>query len=350
MDALHPMEILINNDFDFFEAFPNDEACLNFLEYKQWNRKPTCNKCGNNHNNYFIKTRNTYKCSSCGKNFTALHGTIFQSTKLGLRKWFYAIFLFTTYPGYPSTRLAKRLCIQQRTAWLMLQKIRETMKNENSQRVLSGIVECDEAYLGSKPGRDLRLQKRMNDHHKKHGEEYEHLKAVLGVIDRYNSKIILRKFGWRRNCLTTNIAQHLLKKHVTAISTINTDEHPSYFQLTNHFHSHHVIRKNREVIRTRKDGGNYKTRVTSYVDGKIHVNGIENVWKHLQDMEKAVYKQFSYKHAQRYFDEFSFRWNRKEASFGNLLNETIENAIGKVISYQNLTKWIPKTQTEPWKL
>lgn len=343
------MEISIQTDFDFFEVFPNDDACRTYLEQKKWNGKPTCTKCGNNHNNYFITTRKVHKCSSCRKTFTVLNETVFQNSKIGLRKWFYAIFLLTTYPGYPSTRLAKRLSVQQRTAWLMLQKIRETMRDENMNKVLSGIVECDEAYLGSKPGRDLRLQKRMKDYRKTHHHEYEHLKATLGIIERYNSQVVLRKFGWTRNCLTTEIATCLIKNHVTTISTINTDEHHAYFQLNRHFHSHHVIRKNREVTRTRKNGTNYKTRMTSYVDGKTHVNGIENVWKHLQDMEKAVYKQFSYKHAQRYFDEFAFRWNRRNLSFGSLFTQTIDNAIDKVITYTQLIKWVPEVQTEPWK-
>ncbi len=287
------MEISVQNDFDFFNVFPNDETCEKFLELKRWNGKPTCNKCKNSDNNYYLKTRKVYKCSACRKQFTVLQGTIFQGTKMGLRKWFYAIFLLTTYPGYPSTRLARRIGVQQRTAWLMLQKIRETMKDENSKKVLSGIVECDEAYLGSKPGRDLRLQRRMTKYKKDNDREYEHLKAAFGIIERYSSQLVIRKFGWTRNCLTTETALHLLKKHVTTISTINTDEHPSYFLIQQHFHSHHVIRKNREVIRTKKDGSTFKRKVTSYVDGKTHVNGIENVWKHLQDMEKGVYKQFS---------------------------------------------------------
>ncbi|NVK65698.1 MAG: IS1595 family transposase [Flavobacteriales bacterium] len=342
------MEISIKNDFDFFSVFPSDEACIQYLEHKRWNGKPKCPSCGNSKDNWFITTRKVYKCSDCRKQFSVIQGTIFQSSKIGLRSWFYSIFLLTTYPGYPSTRLAKRIGVQQRTAWLMLQKIRETMRDENSKKVLSGIVECDEAYLGSKPRRDLRLQKRMTEYKRDNDREYEHLKAAFGIIDRYSSQIVIRKFGWNRNCLTTDIALHLLKKHVTTISTVNTDEHPSYFRIPQHFHSHHVIRKNRFVNRTRKNGTTYKTRVTSYVDGKTHVNGIENVWKHLQDMEKAVYKQFSYKHAQRYFDEFSFRWNRRTASFGNLLVEVIDNALDKVITYGELAKWNNEVQTNAW--
>ena len=344
------MEIIIKKDKDFYTHFPNSEACKKYLEQARWNGVPTCTKCGNSSGNYFLKTRNVHKCSKCRKQFTILQGTIFQCTKVPLEDWFYAIFLFVQGKGkhgIPSTVLAGKIGVQQKTAWLMLHKIRETMKDENMSRVLSGIVECDEAYLGSKPGRDQRLQKRMKDHKKATGETYEHLKAIFGVIDRYSSKIVLRKFGWDRNCLTNDIANHLLKKHVNTISTVNTDAHPGYSQLETHFHSHHVIKKKREVTK-KVNGVKRKVTITSYVDGKKHVNGIENVWNHAQKMEKGIYMQFSYKHTDRYLDEFSFRWNRKEVPVGNKMMEVFANAFGKVLTYKQLKHWNHETQSKPW--
>lgn len=344
------MDIVIKKDKDFYRHFPDSEACRNYLVQMRWNGVPTCTKCGNSQSNYLLKTRQVYKCSSCRKQFTVLQGTIFQSTKVPLEDWFYAIFLFTRgqgIHGIASTQLAKRLGVEQRTAWLMLHKIRVTMKNENMERILSGIVECDEAYIGSEKERDLRLRKRMNDYKMLHKKEYEHLKAVLGIIDRYSGQIVLRKFGWSRNCLTNEIANHLLKKHVNTISTVNTDAHKGYSQLENHFHSHHVIRKEREVTRM-INGVKKKVTITSYVDGKNHVNGIENVWNHLQKMEKTVYFHFSYKHTDRYLDEFAFRWNRMEISIGEKMMETIISSFGKTITYKQLKHWNHDFQSKPW--
>jgi transposase-like protein len=344
------MDIVIKKDKDFYRHFPDSEACRNYLVQMRWNGMPTCTKCGNNQNNYYLKTRKVYKCSSCRKQFTVLQGTIFQSTKAALEDWFYAIFLFVEgkgKDGLASTKLSRRIGVQQRTAWLMLQKIRETMKDENMKKVLSGIVECDEAYIGSKPGKDLRLRKRMDNYTALHEKEYEHLKAVFGVIDRYSGQIVIRKFGWSRNCLNNEIANHLLKKHVNTISTVNTDAHPGYSQLENHFHSHQVIRKKREETRTIK-GVKRKVTITSYVDGKKHVNGIENVWNHLQKMEKCVYIQFSYKHTHRYLDEFTFRWNRRTTSVGKKMMEVVANAFGKTITYKQLKHWNHNFQSKPW--
>lgn len=346
------MEITINKDKDFYRIFPNDDACRKYLELKRWNNKPTCPNCSNNENNYVMKTRILYKCRCCRKQFSILQGTIFQGTKVPLEDWFYAIFLFVTSErGIASTTLARKINVQQRTAWIMLQKIRETMKDECSQKVLSGIVECDEAYFGSAPGRDLRLQKRMKEYKTKHNKQYEHLKAVIGIIDRYNKQIVLRKFGWRRNCLSNKIANYLLMKHVNTISTINTDEHKGYSRLYKHFHSHHVIQKERIYTRTRKNKTTYEVSIQGYVDGSKHVNGIENVWNHLKKMEKGVYFHFSYKHTHRYLDEFAYRWNRKRMGFltGQLLEDSIQNTFGKTITYKQLIRWNRKYQSQPWK-
>ncbi len=345
------MDIVIKKDKDFYRHFPNSEACRNYLVQMRWNGIPTCTKCGNSHKNYYLKTRQVYKCSSCRKQFTILQGTIFQSTKVPLEDWFYAIFLFIRGKGrhgIPSTQLAERLSVEQRTAWLMLHKIRFTMKNENMKRILSGIVECDEAYIGSKPGRDQRLQKRMKDYKGEYNKTYEHLKAIFGVIDRYSGQIVLRKFGWRRSCLNNTIANQLLKKHVNTISTVNSDAHKGYSQLKNHFHSHHVIEKKRKVTKT-INGVKEKVEIISYVDGKKHVNGIENVWMHLQAMEKCVYIQFSYKHTDRYLDEFAFRWNRRGLSVGQKMMEVLGNTFGNSITYNQLKQWNHEFQSKPWK-
>ncbi len=345
------MDIVINKDKDFFRIFPDNEACLKYLEEKRWNGRPTCTKCGNNHNNYYLRTRRVYKCSNCRKQFTVLQGTIFQSTKVALEDWFCAIFHFIQHKGkhgVASTTLAKIINVQQKTAWLMLHKIRHTMKDENMNRVLSGIVESDEAYIGSKPGRDQRLQKRMKDYEEKYHKKYEHLKAIFGIIDRYSGTIVLRKFGWTRNSLNNDIANHLLKKHVNTISTVNTDAHTGYSKVQMHFHSHHVIKKKRTVTKKDKEGNKVEVEIISYVDGKKHVNGIENVWMHLQMMEKLVYHQFSYKHTDRYLDEFAFRWNRRNQLVGIKMMETIENALGKTITYKQLKHWDHEFQSKPW--
>lgn len=349
----HLMEILINRDKDFFRTFKDNETCIKYLELKRWNNIPTCTRCNNNHNNYYLKNRKEYECSKCKKQFTVLQGTIFHKTKVELENWFYAIYLVaTSKKRISSISLSEKIGVQQRTAWLMLHKIRETMKDENTKRVLSGIVECDEAYVGSKPNRDQRLKKRMDDYQIKHNKPYEHLKGIFGAIERESGLIVLRKFGYVQNCFSKKMAKKLLQKHVTPDSTINSDNHKAYKQLKHLFQKHDIINKHREVTRKKKDGTKYKLKVTSFTDGKIHVNGIENVWKQLKIVVIGTFHHFSYKHTDRYLNEYAYIWNRKKMNFSyiDILEDIIQNSFDKMITYDQLIRWDKNYQVKPWMI
>ena len=224
------------------------------------------------------------------------------------------------------------------------------MKHENLRRLFSGIVECDEAYIGSKPNRDQRLKEKMNEHQLKYGKPYEHLKGIFGVLERGSGLIVLRKFGWIQNSFSKKMAKRLLQKHVTPDSIINTDDHRAYKQLKHVFKRHDVIKKHRYVTRTKKDRTKYKTWTTSFVDGKKHVNGIENVWKQLKEKITGTYRHFCYKHTDRYMNEFAYFWNRKKLNYSNvdLLNEILQNSFEKVLTYKQLIKWDRNYQMKPW--
>lgn len=345
------MEILINKDKDFFQIFKDNETCREYLELQRWNNIPTCTRCNNNHNNYNLNNRKEYECSKCKKQFTVLQDSIFHKTRVELQDWFYAIYLVgTSKKRISSVSLSEKIGVQQKTAWFMLQKIRETMKDENTKRMLSGIVECDEAYVGSKPNRDLRLQQRMNEYKLANNKPYEHLKGIFGVIERDTGLIVLRKFGWIQNCFSKKMAKTLLQKHVTPDSIINTDDHRAYRQLKHLFLRHDVINKHREVTRRRKNGTKYKISTTSFTDGQKHVNGIENVWCQLKKVVNGTFHHFSYKHTDRYLNEYAYIWNRKKMNFTNvqIFDDIIQNSFGKTITYKQLIKWDKDSQMKPW--
>src|ERR1700758_1017298 len=124
--------------------FATDQMCHDYLVQVRWNGRPTCPKCGNDKMNYYINSRKVYKCSSCKKQFSLTKGTIFERSKLPLKTWFLAIYLFTTKKrGVSSYQMAGWLGVKQHTAWYVLQRLRKALENENDI-VLSGIVEADE--------------------------------------------------------------------------------------------------------------------------------------------------------------------------------------------------------------
>jgi hypothetical protein len=65
-----------------------------------------------------------------------------EKTRTDLIKWFLAIFIIAhDKRGVSATRLSEELEVTYKTAWLMLHKIRQAMRNRDANYTLAGIVE-----------------------------------------------------------------------------------------------------------------------------------------------------------------------------------------------------------------
>ena len=138
----------MNNLLDFLEYFKEEKTCLEHLKTTRFEHGEFCPHCKHTEIYHFSDGKR-YKCKKCKKQFTITVGTIFEGSKVPLRKWFTAIFLITTSKkGISSVQLARQLGVTQKTAWFMDHRIREAYKQE--ENVFSGTVEVDEAYIGGK--------------------------------------------------------------------------------------------------------------------------------------------------------------------------------------------------------
>lgn len=317
--------------------------------------------------NYYLSKRNIYKCSKCYKQFSVTQGTIFHKSKVPLNKWFMAIYLFTiSKRGVSSIQLSKYLGVKQHTAWYILRRLREALSNEGDI-ILSGIVEADETLIAPKVNRDKRLQAAKMKHEaeqddihgqtrrqrykmgekrkrgRKKGSTKEVLEqkrierdgkrynshessripfekgvVVLGMLER-NGRIVLKKIGYDRKCVTHEIVHPILKYHINKKSIFITDEHSVYNHTSELFEEHETV--------------NHKV---GYCINGIHSNGIENVWGHLKRMITGTYFHFSYHHSDGYLNEGAYRWNRQNDSEQALFEDFIPLVINKKITYKEL--------------
>ena len=103
--------------YELLEAFPDEASCIKHLEAIRWPHGIVCPRDG-------APTRpsgRVYRCADCLKDFSVRKGTIFEESRLPLRKWFMASWLVTSHrKGIPSTQLARELKVTQKTAWFML--------------------------------------------------------------------------------------------------------------------------------------------------------------------------------------------------------------------------------------
>lgn len=134
--------------FELFQMFPDAESARTYFEQKRWPTGATCPAC-NEVKRVHPRKDGFYRCNACLNDFTVRTGTIFERSKVPLHKWLYAMYLLVTArKGISSLQLAKQIGVTQKTAWFMLQRLREACGNDPTK--LTGIVECDETYIGGK--------------------------------------------------------------------------------------------------------------------------------------------------------------------------------------------------------
>ena len=129
--------------------FPDEPACLTYLERVRWRDGFICPRCGTVGGVWWAVRRGLRKCAVCHHETSVTAGTIFEGTRKPLRTWFMAIWFVTSQKnGVSALGLQRVLGLgSYETAWTWLHKLRRAMVRPGRDR-LNGIVEVDETYVG----------------------------------------------------------------------------------------------------------------------------------------------------------------------------------------------------------
>ena len=271
--------------FDLMDAFPDEQSCIDHLRSIRWQNGEFCPHCGCNRIMHFADKK-TFKCSECRLRFSIKVGTIFQDTKLPLRKWFMAIWLITNHSkGIASTTLAKDLKITQKSAWFVLHRLRHAARTPSFASPLAGESEADTTFVGGK-------EKNKHKSKKTRGSQGGANKAVVvGVVARDGELRTAHVAGAKAVTL-----QGFVRANVKAKSAVLTDEDRAFVGLSKDYLHLAVNHSAGEYVR---------------LGGYVHTNTIESVWALLKRQIYGIHHWVSSKHLQRYVAEMTFRWNRR---------------------------------------
>jgi ribosomal protein L37AE/L43A len=141
----------------FLSRYGREDQCLAALIRMRWREGFQCPSCGCRRYSY-LAARRLWQCSACRKQTSVRAGTIFESSRTPLTKWFLAMYLITQSKNdIAALELARQLGVKWDTAWLIKQKLLEVMLRRNTIYRLEDEVQIDDAYLGGsragKPGR-----------------------------------------------------------------------------------------------------------------------------------------------------------------------------------------------------
>lgn len=280
----------IKSVYELIQTFSTEQDCINYLEEIIWNGVAV-SPFDSTSKVYKCKD-NRYRCKNTGKYFNIKTGTMFESSKVSLRKWFLAMWLVTSHKkGISSTQLAKDIGVTQKTAWFLLQRIRACFGIENYNE-LEGIVECDETFIG---GKNKNRHKDKKVPHSQ-GRSFKDKVPVMGMLQRDGKMNAFVVTDTKRKSI-----QPLIYKYVKPQGTrLISDEWWAYSGLHKHY-DHKII-------------DHSKKEYVSLQDNTVHTNNIEGSWNILKKSVSGMYNHVSRKHLQKYVDEFVYRYNLRKVT------------------------------------
>jgi transposase-like protein len=313
------MKFAFKTIHEFNDNFKDEKTCYEFFEQLRWNGVPVCPHCGSLKTPYKVKARGkfqdipSYRCAerACDLPFTVRTKSVFEGSKVELRKWLQAAYEITVCKnGISSVELGNRIGVSQKTAWFINHRLRD-MLTETEPVLLKDYVALDEANIGGK-NKNRHADKKIPHSQGRSSKGKTMVFGARGLRGQVKTQVV-------PNAESGTLIP-MVEKWVEKGAMVVTDEWTSYEKLNErYFH-----------IRVNHSAG-------EYVNGAFSTNGVENFWSLFKRGLSGTHHSVSPQHLQRYCDEFSTRYNEKNST--NI--ERLQNALGKCskdrITYRELT-------------
>jgi hypothetical protein len=306
---------------DFIDNLPkactDENAAVELFEAVRWGDTPACVHCGSTAVYKMMDAttggrskRFLWRCRDCHKQYTVRIGAVYEESRLPLRHWAYAFWrASTSKKGAAALEIMRQCQISYKSALFLMHRIRFAMaKKPGTPPKMTGIVECDELYVGGKPRRGT------GPHKPGRGTKKT---PVLGIVQRdgdVHRRVVTDVSGYT--------LKHAIRQMVDSGARVMTDECSSYLGLKEEFASHESVCHS----------------AGEYAVGDVHTNTIESSFALIKRGMIGVHHAVSKKHLHRYLAHYDFLWNGRKLNDGERTYAAIRSAEGKRLTYRPSTK------------
>src|ERR1700679_1939518 len=113
-----------NSLYQLMNTIPDEAAAIAHFTAIRWSNGAFCPHCGST-KVYHFSDKKAHKCGDCRQRGSIKVGTMFEDSKIPLRKWLMAILYLTSHKKcIASTQLAEDIEAAEKTAWYMLHRLR----------------------------------------------------------------------------------------------------------------------------------------------------------------------------------------------------------------------------------
>ena len=294
--------------------FDDFDRCKEFMVALRWpDGTVRCPSCDSDRVTW-LPSRRKWRCATKHpqREFTLKTGTLFEDSPLPLSVWLPTVWqIVNCKNGISSCEVAREVGVTQKTAWFMGHRIRAALHTGSFDK-LAGEVEVDETFIGGKARNMHNAQKKRRI--AAAGSMMADKTIVLGMLER-GGKVTAAVVPRR----TKKKLHAKVKQHVAAGSALYSDELASYQGLDKTY-AHEVI-----------------NHAVKYVDGRVHINGLENFWSLLKRALGGTYVAVEPFHLFRYLDEQAYRFNERHGSNLDRFKRALSRIVGRRLTYAQLS-------------
>jgi transposase-like protein len=310
-------------------ACSDERAAVEFLEKQRWGNTPCCMRCGSVDVYKMVdaktgvrSSRFLWRCRDCKEQYTVRIGTVYEESRIGLRHWCYAFWRASTSKKGVSALEIKRHCqISYKSALFLMNRIRFAMAPGPDSPKLTGIVECDEVYVGPRKPR------------------YKGTSGPGRATSKTPVFCAVERGGQLRRRVVANVTaatlQAAIREEIDSRARLMTDEYSAY----------------RGLKRTWEGGLETVCHGTKeYARGDVHVNTAESSRTLIKRGLVGIYHNVSREYLHRYLWQFDFMWNNRKLNDGERTITAIQGAEGKRLLYKGPADALFSEETQSWKM